>query len=73
MKNLEVAISALSDQLTSLDQDRVDKSWFESEEALATFKLLSDKVSYEPDPRKVKALGRITAACGHEELSHDPK
>lgn len=73
IKNLEIAIAALSNQIETSGQDTVDKSWFSSEEALAAFKLMSDKVSYEPDRRKIEALGKITAACGSKEHSHDAK
>jgi len=71
LKNLEAAIAAISEQLSKLHQDTIDKDWFQSEEALATFKLLSDKVSYEPDKAKVDALGRVVATCGTVQYSKD--
>lgn len=72
VKNLEAAISAISSQINSVGESRVDKAWFESDEALATFKIMSDKVSYEPDPKKVEAIGRVVAACGNTDHSQDP-
>ena len=72
VKNLEAAIAALSSQVKAIGEDAIDKAWFESEEALATFKVMSDKVSYEPDPTKVDGIGRIVAACGEKEHSKDP-
>ena len=73
LKNLETAIAALSNQINGASQGAIDKKWFETEEALATFKVMADKVSYEPDKRKVDALGRIVAACGTNEHSKDDK
>ncbi|HMN93735.1 MAG TPA: hypothetical protein PKC60_10960 [Hydrogenophaga sp.] len=71
LKNLEAAIQAISDQVKAAGEDSIDKSWFESTEALATFKIMSDKVSYESDPAKVDAIGRIVAACGNKAHSED--
>lgn len=72
VENLEAAIAAISSQVNAVGEDAIDKPWFESVEALATFKIMSDKVSYEPDPAKVDALGRIVAACGNKAHSQDP-
>jgi hypothetical protein len=72
-KNLQAAIDALSEQLKSVKESTVDKSWFDSEEALAAFRLMADKVSYEPDPKKVEAMGKIVGACGSTKHSGDPK
>lgn len=68
-KNLEAAIAALSDQLCSVQEGSIDKRWFQTEEALASFKMLADKVSYEADLAKVTALGRVVAACGNTQHS----
>lgn len=73
LKNLEAAIAALSAQLNDVQAASVDKSWFQSEEALAVFKMLADKASYEPDPAKVSALGRVVAACGDVQHSADER
>ncbi|MBB6247206.1 hypothetical protein [Rhodanobacter sp. A1T4] len=72
VKNLEAAIAAISSQIESAGESRIDKAWFDSEEALATFKIMSDKISYEPDPEKVESIGRVVAACGNKEHSSDP-
>ena len=72
VKNLEAAIAAVSSQVNAVGEDAIDKPWFESVEALAAFKVLSDKVSYESDPAKVDALGRIVASCGNKAHSQDP-
>lgn len=68
VKNLEAALSALSEQIKSRPESTIDKSWFESPEALAAFKIMADKVSHEPDPKKVDAVGKLVAACG--DVSH---
>ena len=73
LKNLEAAIAALSAQINNVQEESIDKTWFESEEALAVFKMLADKVSYEADPAKVNALGRVAAACGNVQHSGDER
>ncbi len=71
VRNMEAAIASLSDEVRKLGQQAFDKDWFASEEALAAFKILSDKVSYEPEKAKVDALGRLVAACGTIEHAGD--
>ena len=71
-KNIEAALVAVKRQIESSEQETIDKEWFESEEALAAFKMLSDKISYEPDPQKVEAIGRVVSACGNKKHSEDP-
>jgi hypothetical protein len=71
LRNIQASLAALSAQLEKVHESKIDKSWFESEEALAAFKLMADKVSYEPDPKKVDAVGRIVGACGNTEHSND--
>ncbi|VFU16330.1 conserved hypothetical protein [anaerobic digester metagenome] len=72
IKNLESAIAAISSQVNAVGENAIDKPWFESVEALAIFKIMADKVSYEFDPAKVEAIGRIVAACGNKKHSQDP-
>jgi hypothetical protein len=73
MRNMETAVAALSLRLEQLGQQAIDQDWFSSEEALAAFKILSDKASYEPDKSKIDALGSIVASCGSLEHKNDPK
>lgn len=72
LKNIEMTLAALSDQVAKTHEGALDKSWFESEEAVAAFKILSDKVSYEPDKAKVEALGRVVGTFGTKQHSGDP-
>lgn len=64
MRNMAAAVESLSDEIQKLGQQSIDKDWFSSEEALAAFKILSDRASYEPDKAKVDSLGRLVATCG---------
>lgn len=73
MRNMEAAVASLSDEVQKLGQQAIDKGWFSSEEALAAFKILSDKASYEPDKVKIDALGRLVATCGTVEHADDAK
>ncbi len=72
LKNIEATIAALSDQIARTNEEALDKHWFDTEEAVAAFKILSDKVSYEPDKAKVDALGRVVGTFGTKKNSGDP-
>ncbi len=72
VRNIEAALSAVRDQIGSVGEAAIDKEWFQSDEALAAFKIMSDKISYEPDPRKVEAIGRVVSACGNRKHATDP-
>lgn len=71
-KNIEAALSALADRVATLQDSALDKKWFESEEALAVFRLMTEKTAYEPDKEKIKILGSVAAACGTVKHSADP-
>ncbi len=73
LRNIEAALGALSAQIARGDQERIDKDWFASEEALAAFKMMADGVSYEPDRRKIEDVGRLVAVCGDKNHSMDEK
>lgn len=73
LRNIETALAALAEQLKAIEAESLNKSWFESEEALAAFKMMADEVSYEPDPKKVNDLGYIVAVCGSNEHVEDDK
>lgn len=73
LRNLEAAVKGLSDRLRAVPENLIDKEWFNSEEALATFRLMADKAAFEPNKTKVDDLGKLAAACGLEPQSKDPK
>ncbi|MFZ6769812.1 hypothetical protein ACO0LM_22390 [Undibacterium sp. Di26W] len=71
MRNMEAAVAAISDEVQKLGEGVIDKNWFSSDEALAAFKILSEKASYEPDQAKIDVLGRLVATCGTVEHAGD--
>lgn len=71
MRNVETALEAVANQLGMVQEEVIDRAWFESEEALAVYRLLSEKVSYEPDKQKIACMGRVAGACGHRKHSAD--
>jgi hypothetical protein len=73
MKNIEDAVKGMSDRLGAVPESSIDKAWFETEEALATFRLLADKAGFEPNKKKIEDLGKLAAACGLEPQSKDTK
>lgn len=73
IKNIELAIEGLGQKIESIGEAKIDVAWFESKEALAALKFLSDKVSYEPDPAKVQAIAKVVAAFGSKAHSSDPR
>jgi len=70
---LKLRLQSLSAQINTVQEESIDQTWFQSEEALAVFKMLADKISYEADPAKVNALGRVVAACGNIQHSGDER
>jgi len=72
-ENLQAAIAALGNRLDQVEEASIDKAWFESQEALATFRLMAEKVAFEPDRRKIADIGRLVAACGMHPQSADPR
>jgi predicted RNase H-like nuclease len=73
LRNIETALAAISERIQTFDQDKIDRSWFGSEEALAAFKVMADSVSYEPEKAKIEDMGKIVAACGEQEHAADGK
>ena len=72
-RNMEAAIASLSAEIEKQGAEKLNRDWFASDEALAAFKLLAEKASYEPDMAKIDALGRLVAVCGTAEHAADPK
>lgn len=70
-KNVEASLAALSEKLATLQDNLIDKKWFESEEALAVFRSIAEKTSYEPDKEKIKIIGTVAAVCGTFKHSSD--
>lgn len=70
-KNLELSFDALSQKFLTFEENSINKDWFESEEALATIKILIDKISFEPNKNKIKTLGSVIATFGLTENSSD--
>lgn len=64
LKNLQRMLAALQQRLEDIESSAIDPTWFESEVAVATFRLIADRVSFEADKRKIEDLGRVFAACG---------
>lgn len=73
LENIETSLKALAGRIQEVAEASIDKSWFQSEEALAAIRMLSDKVAFEADKQKIKDLGRATAACGLVAQSKDPR
>lgn len=72
-RNVEQALASIENRLSSIPNSMVDKAWFESEEALAMFRELIDKIQFEPDSRKRESLSKVVAVSGTKELSSDER
>lgn len=72
-RNIEAVLEAFSERLNQLKESAIDKNWFQSEEALAVMRLLTDKISFEPNKQKIVDLGKISATCGMHKHSNDEK
>lgn len=66
-KNLSISFEALSNRLKKIEERLIDIDWFKSEEALAVIKVLNDKISFEPDRKKIQTLGELVAVYGLKE------
>lgn len=71
-KNMQQAIDAMKEKMASLDEQKVSKVWFESEEALDMFKNLCQRVMYEGDSAKIKMLSNVFCLFGTNEHQADP-
>jgi hypothetical protein len=71
-KNIEAALEALAASVQTLQEDALERKWFESEEALAVFRSMTEKTAYEPDKEKIRTLGSVAAVCGSTKHSADP-
>ena len=72
MKNLEKSVDEMSERIASMEEQKIDKGWFESEEALSLFGTLMDKVRYEQDKRKVQLLSQAYVQFGTVDHVADP-
>ena len=72
MKNLEKSVAEMSERIAEMEEQKIDKGWFESEEALNLFGTLMDKVRYEQDKRKVQMLSQAYVKFGTVEHTADP-
>jgi len=73
IRNIESAISAMKDRLSTIPDQLLDKSWFESEEALAMFRNMAENVGFEPDHRKRASLAKVVAASGMKQFATDKR
>lgn len=70
-RNVEQAIKTIEGRLGEIPEATLDKNWFSSEEALAMFRELIDKIQFEPDSRKRNSLANVVAISGTTTLSND--
>jgi hypothetical protein len=71
LRNIEYALNEIGQKLSTIRVECIDRKWFESEEALAMFRELSDRIQFEPDKSKVRVLAQIVAVSGTHEFSKD--
>lgn len=72
-RNVEQAITAIENRLRQIPETAIDKNWFSSEEALAMFRELVDKIQFEPDRKKRDSLANVVAVSGTTALSSDSR
>lgn len=71
-KNIERSIDDINTKMKLISEDKLEKGWFESTEALEMFKQLIDKVQFESDNKKIKTIADIYAVSGTKEFASDP-
>lgn len=62
----------MKDCLGNIKEEKVNKEWFESEEALDMFKNLLIKIEFEGDKAKIKTLSNVYCLFGKNEHKDDP-
>lgn len=72
MQNVEQTLDAMKERLGQMEEAKVSKAWFESEEALDMFKALLQKVEFEGDKEKIKTLSNVYCLFGTNEHKDDP-
>lgn len=70
-QNLETSINTLNKKLEMLGEHQLDLKWFSSPEALAMFRVMSEKVQFEPDVKKIESIAKVTAISGIKEFAED--
>lgn len=73
LENLETSLSALRERLNDLGESSLDASWFKSTEALAMFRMMADIVQFEPDDKKIEAIGKVIATAGSNKIASDKR
>ncbi len=72
MKNVEQALDDMKDCLGKIEESKVSKEWFESEEALDLLKSLLQKIEFEGDKSKVTTMSNIYCLFGTNLHKDDP-
>lgn len=71
-KNMQQAIDAMKEKMATMEDQKVNKEWFESEEALDMLRNLLQRVMYEGDSSKIKTLSNVYCQFGTIEHKDDP-
>lgn len=71
-KNIKQAIAAMGEKMSTMDEQKVSKEWFESEEALDMLRNLFDRIMYEEDGAKINVLSHVYCRFGTLEHKDDP-
>lgn len=71
-KNIKLTIEELSKAIVEMDEQKVSKEWFESEEALGMLRNLFGRILYEKDATMIKALSNVFCRFGTLEHKDDP-
>ncbi|WP_313920229.1 hypothetical protein [Tahibacter sp.] len=72
IRNIETLMNSTADRVREISEEKLNKDWFSSEEALSAFRLLSERASFEPDKQKIRDLAHLGVTCGSKEHSSDP-
>lgn len=70
--NVEKTVHELKEKIQKLEENSIDKAWFESVESLQLFKELIEKIEFEPSDEKIKSLAQIYCVSGTDEFKDDP-
>lgn len=72
LRNIEQAIDEIGEKIDNINENDLSTAWFESNEAIELFRVLTEKVQFQNDPEKVRTLAQLYATSGLKCHADDP-
>lgn len=73
LENIEKSINEIKQVLNILSETQINKSWFETKEALHLFSELIENIKFEHNEEKISTLSKVFISSGMNEHLNDPE